>query len=82
MHGVLQLLSAARSTLVSATPDKQKRKKSGWASFLDFSSLFEDNVKVYGDLSATEVKKLVAHLDQTVQNLCRIFSVSKTLSCT
>ena len=70
------MLSTAKATLEQATPEKHKHKKSGWASFLDFSALFEDKVKVFGDLNSSEVKKLVSHLDMTTHNLSMIFSVS------
>ena len=70
------MLSMAKATLEQATPEKHKHKRSGWASLLDFSSFFEDKVKVFGDLNSSEVKKLVSHLDMTTHNLCNIFSVS------
>ena len=73
---IFLMLSSAKATLEQATPEKHKQRKSGWASFLDFSSLFEDKVKVFGDLNSSEVKKLIAHLDMTSHNFSTIFSVS------
>ena len=64
--------------LQSQQPEK-KVEKSGLASFLNFSSMFEDTTKSYGDLSSLEVKKLVSHLDQLSNNFTDLFSVSKKI---
>jgi hypothetical protein len=66
-------------TMVSSQQPEKKVEKSGFASFFDFSTLFEDSAKAYGDMSSSEVKKLVLHLDQAASNLSYLFSVSHRL---
>lgn len=70
---LLQQISAAKQVLDVQPPEKSE--KSGLAAFFDISSFFEDTTKAYGDMSFSEVKKLVAHLDQAQSNLCHLFWV-------
>lgn len=72
---MLQQIHSAKTVLSSQQPEK-KAEKTGLASWFDVSSLFEDSTKAYGDMSVSEVKKLVSHLEQTASNLCHLFSVS------
>ncbi|XP_053375366.1 sphingomyelin phosphodiesterase 4-like isoform X2 [Mercenaria mercenaria] len=74
---LLQQIHTAKTVLSAQQPEK-KAEKSGLASWLDFSSLFEDTTKAYGDMSITEVKKLVLHLDQAASNLYHLFSLKPT----
>lgn len=66
--------------VLDVKPPVKTSKKSGLASFFDMSSFFEDTSKAYGDMTFTEVKKLVSHLDQAANNLCMIYGVSFTLA--
>ncbi|KAK3611705.1 hypothetical protein CHS0354_034376 [Potamilus streckersoni] len=76
---VKQLLNqiAAAKAAVTIVKPVQSVKKSGWASFLDFSSLFKD--ASFGDLSESESKKLLQYLEQAVTNICNTFNLSPPL---
>ena len=74
MKTLVQQIHATKHIL-DVQPPVKKNEKSGLASFFDMSSFFEDTTKAYGDMSFSEVKKLVSHLDQAAANYCQLFGV-------
>jgi len=74
-HIVKQILKAKQTVnSVNTTPTKQR--KSGLSALFDVSSWFEDNTRVYGDMSSAEIKKLNFYLDASTKHLCNAFEVS------
>ncbi|XP_052802785.1 sphingomyelin phosphodiesterase 4-like isoform X2 [Mya arenaria] len=73
---LIQQMVSAKTTLETHLQQPTKKaEKSGLMSFFDMSSFFEDTSKAFGDMSFSEVKKLVTHLDQALNQLCYIFGM-------
>lgn len=70
---VLKQVQNNKVILTSQQSISQKPVRKGFASFFDFSGMFDD--KGFGDMTSSEVKKLQSYLDTITSNLCRIFEI-------
>lgn len=68
---ILQEITAARNVLISSNSPPKKAEKSGFAAFFD--SFFEEHSM--GDLSPSDVKKTLHHLEQATGNFCSLYSL-------
>ncbi|XP_069135222.1 sphingomyelin phosphodiesterase 4-like isoform X1 [Argopecten irradians] len=72
---VMKQICQAKKVITTAESVPTKHTKSGFSSFFDVSTWFEDQNKSFGDLSVAEVKKLNGYLEMSIKGLCVLFEI-------